>query len=380
MFRLKDITLSVTRCIVLACSSVMALFCIAGDSSPFFPIGIYGVSTIEDLETVYQAGFNCVKGPSNPEFLDKAHSLGIRVIASPGRPTDTPEKLKKFQDADHHPALLSWYLVDEPDMHRIPPWKVAMDQRRLKAAPAKSPVSVVLYNGANVADYGTIPDILMVDHYPIPWMPLAHFAQHMEWARNSIPKDKPLYAVLQAFDWYYFRTVLPGETEFRAPTFEELKCMTYMSLAEGMDGIIYYTMRGREWDILKHPDVWNGLQQVIRSVKENDYLLTAKRQWWLAKSETLPYELRKNAALEPSISKTLFEDADGVRHILLINTTPHLLTLKLQLPESRHRWASVFQKDTPFGGFNPETVYDIPFKGYQVRLLRGFELAPFTFP
>ena len=358
----------------------MALIGFAGDSSPFFPIGIYGVSNIEDLEMVHQAGFNCVKGPSNPEFLDKAHSLGIRVIASPGSDIDTSEKLNKFNNADNHPAFLSWYLVDEPDMQRIPPWKVAMDQRRLKAVPAKSPVSLVLYNGANVADYGAIPDILMVDHYPIPWMPLAHFAQHLEWARNSIPKDKPLYAVLQAFDWHYFRTVLPGETEFRAPTIHELKCMTYMSLAEGMDGIIYYTLRAKEWDILKHPDVWNGLQQIIGSVKENDYLLTAKRQWWLPKSETFPYELRKSASLEPSISKTLFEDADGIKHVLLINTTPHSLTLKLQLPETKHRWASVFKNDTPFGGFKPEAIYNIPFDGYQVRLLKGFEMPTLTFP
>ena len=353
-----------------------------GGSSDFFPIGLYGVRNPGDLEIVQQAGFNSVVGPANQDFLDKAQALGLKVMASPGssagksfNASSTLEKVKTF---DAHPALWSWYLVDEPDMHRTPPWKVAMDQRMLKNLHAKSPISLVLYNGVNVPDYGNIPDILMVDNYPIPWMPLAHFAQHLRWARQAVSKEKPVFAVLQAFDWYYFREVVPGVTEFRAPTFEELQCMTFMALAQGMDGLIYYTLRAREWDLLKQPDVWNGLQQVIRSVKENDYLFTSKRRWWIPNYEIFPFELRRSASLERSISMTLFEDVEGIIHLLLINTTPHALTLKLELPESKNRWASVFQIDTPFGGFKPGTIYQIPLESYQVRLLKGFQPGQWT--
>ncbi|MBT5478780.1 MAG: hypothetical protein HOK45_06895 [Verrucomicrobia bacterium] len=376
----KDIILRFVCCIFTSWCMVLAPHCSGEDTSPFFPIGIYGVSNVEDLETVHRAGFNCVKGPSNRAFLDKAASLGMRVIASPESSFDTPEKLKKFHDADSHPALLSWYLVDEPDMQRTPPWKVAMDQRRLKAVPAHSPVSLVLYDGAHSDDYGAIPDILMVDHYPVPWMPLAHFAQHMNWARNAIPQHKPLYGVLQAFNWYYFRRVLPGVTDFRVPTLEELQCMTFMALAEGVDGLIYYTLRSGDWDLLEHPDTWDALQQVIRSVKENEYLLTSERQWWIPAAKIDPFEKRRNAALESSISMTLFKGGDGLKHLLLINTTPHSLTLRIRLPEAAHGWASVFQKDTPFGGFQSENVCLIPFKSYQVRLLKGFEPVTFDLP
>ncbi|MBT5928105.1 MAG: hypothetical protein HOH33_15975 [Verrucomicrobia bacterium] len=379
MVRLTPILKNPLQAILLAVFCSTAFPAIASDAELFFPIGIYGAKNVDDLEIVKEAGFNCVVGPANAAFLDKAHELGLRVMASPGSSSgnsfDATRLLEKVKSFDAHPALWSWYLVDEPDMHRTPPWKVAMDQRMLKAVPAKSPVSLVLYNGANADDYGDIPDILMVDHYPIPWMPLAHFAQHMSWARHSVPDDKPVIAVMQAFDWYHFRNLLPGETHFRAPTFDELQCMTFMSLGQGMNGIIYYTLRSGEWDLLKQPDVWSGLQQAIRSVKENDYLLTSKRLWWRPRSEILPYEFRKNAALEPSISITLFEDLDGIQHVLLINTTPHSLNLKLQLPGASNRWASVFQKDTPFGGFKPETIYHIPFESYQVRLLKGFTLG-----
>ena len=88
---------------------------------------------------------------------------------------------------------------------------------------------------------------LMVDSYPIPWMPLAHFSQHMTWARSIAGPAKPLYAIAQAFDWYAFRDAVPGETRFRVPTHEELKCMTYLALAQPVDGLLFFTFASGKW-------------------------------------------------------------------------------------------------------------------------------------
>ena len=76
-------------------------------------------------------------------------------------------------------------------MTRTPPWQVAMDQRLFKAHAARKTTSLVLFDGVHARDYGAIPDILMVDSYPIPWMPLAHFSQHMTWARSIAGPAKP---------------------------------------------------------------------------------------------------------------------------------------------------------------------------------------------
>lgn len=348
------------------------------ESTDFFPIGMYGVRTPEDLELVHEAGFNSVVGPANQAFLDTAQELGMKVIASPGSSSGHSFNVdairEKVQALDHHPALLSWYLVDEPDMHRIPPWKVEMDQRLLKSTPANKPVSLVLFHGMHVKDYGNLPDILMLDNYPVPWMPLAHFAQHLYWARNNIPARKPIYGVLQAFDWHYFKQVLPGEKNLRKPTTEEIRCMTFMSLAQGMNGLLYYTFQAGEWNILKHPELWEGLKQVVGSVKDNPYLLNAKRQWWLPAYEIDPHEQRRSATLEPSISMTMLEDVNGLNHILFINTTPHKLTLTVKLPGSPNNWAPVFEGKAPFGGLQPDVTYKFTFEKYQVRLLKGYEI------
>lgn len=347
-------------------------------STDFFPIGMYGVRTSEDLQIVHKAGFNSVVGPANQTFLDTAQELGMKVIASPGSSSGNSFNVdatrEKVQSLDHHPALLSWYLVDEPDMHRTPPWKVELDQRLLKSTPAHKPVSLVLFHGMHVKDYGNVPDILMLDNYPVPWMPLAHFAQHLYWARNTVSKQKPIYGVLQAFDWHYFRHVLPGEKNLRKPTTEEMRCMTYMSLAQGMNGLFYYTFKSGEWNILEHPELWEGLKQVVDSVNDNSYLLNAKRKWWLPRYEIAPHEQRRSATLEPSISMTMLEDSEGVTHLLFINTTPHNLTLTVQLPGSPNNWAPVFEGKAPFGGLKPGATYKFTFEKYQIRLLKGFEI------
>ena len=348
------------------------------ESKDFFPIGMYGVHSLEDLRIVHEAGFNSVVGSANQTFLDAAQELGMKVIASPGSSSGHSFNMdaihETVQSLDDHPALLSWYLVDEPDMRRIPPWKVELDQRLLKTAPAHKPVSLVLFHGMHVKDYGNIPDILMLDNYPVPWMPLAHFAQHLYWARNTVSKEKTIYAVLQGFDWHYFRHVLPGEKNLRKPTTEEIRCMTYMALAQGMNGLFYYTFRAGEWNILEHPELWEGLKQVVDSVNDNSYLLNAQRKWWLPQYQIDPHEQRRSATLEPSILMTMLEDSDGVTHLLLINTTPNKLTLTVKLPASPNNWAPVFEGKAPFGGLQPDASYKFTFEKYQIRLLKGYEI------
>jgi len=329
-----------------------------------------------DLNRAKEAGFNAVVGPATREFLDAAQALDLRVMAMPGTMSGTDfqasiasEIVRSF---DTHPALWSWYLVDEPGLHRTPPWKVAMDLRRLKSSQARQPVSLTLYNGRFARDYGHLPDLLMVDQYPIPWMPLSHFSQHLGWARAGADKETPVFAVLQAFDWKYFQHRVPGVTHFRSPTQAELQCMAFMAVAQGMQGLFFYSLKAGEWDLLKHPDVWDAVRQVVQTLHTHGYLFASTRQWWVPVQETLPYELRRNASLEPAISTTFLEDPDGLTHLLLINTTPHDLTMDLALPESSNRWMSGLEQDTPFGGFRPGATYQFPFAEYQVRLLKGY--------
>ena len=47
-----------------------------------------------------------------------------------------------------------------------------------------APTALVLFQGYEALDYGNISDILLIDRYPVPWLPLANFGQHVQMARR----------------------------------------------------------------------------------------------------------------------------------------------------------------------------------------------------
>ena len=90
---------------------------------------------------------------------------------------------------------------------------------------------------------GNIADIMMVDRYPVPWLPLANFSQHIHKTRLATDWDRPVIAVIQSFDWTAHQSVLPGEENLRPPTEHELRSMTYSGLAGARTGFFISATR-----------------------------------------------------------------------------------------------------------------------------------------
>ena len=170
-----------------------------------YPIGLYSVGSETNLAEIADAGFSLVAGPARRGFLDAAKANGIGVMASPGSSAGdhfNPAKVRStVAKLDGHPALWSWYLIDEPDMQRVSPEKVEAAHRFVKRLGATKQTSLVLYQGDSAKWYGDIADITMIDRYPVPWLPLANFSQHIHKTRLATNAERPLIAVIQSFDW-----------------------------------------------------------------------------------------------------------------------------------------------------------------------------------
>ena len=170
--------------------------------------------------------------------------------------------------------------VDEPDLNAIPPAQVAEACRCLKAAGARKPTALVLCRGYEALHYAHLADITMVDRYPVAWLPLANFGQHVTMTRLALGPHKPLIAVIQAFDWSACPELLPGETNFRPPTHAEIRCMTYEALARGANGLFYYAYDAGRWQIREHPETWEALRSVVQEVRSRLPLFQAEPRWW----------------------------------------------------------------------------------------------------
>lgn len=312
----------------------------AGASAPF-PIGIFGVPSTNDFPRLKEAGFNTIVGRADQPYLDAAYAVGLRVLAEPGTqagPEFDPAVLAKTAGSlDRHPALWAWYLCDEPDLNLVSPSEVSLAHRTLRAAGAHKPGAITLCQGSQALDYAARTDFLLIDRYPIPWLPLANFGQHVRLARFAAGEDKTLIAIVQAFDWTSFKDLLSVPGPFRPPTAAEMRCMTYDALARGADGIFYYEFDGG-WKIQQHSEVWQALQSVVKEVGERRPLFQGKRLWWGKVHDFGDRRSGFNAALESSVTSTLLAVVAGNssvpagRYIVAVNNTDRSLEYRFLLP------------------------------------------------
>ncbi|WP_158798346.1 carbohydrate binding domain-containing protein [Pedobacter sp. L105] len=226
------------------------------DGLPFLPFGFYcgPVGDLPEREVVH--GFNMV-GPyqdnlpssyaSRKKYMDRCAQLGVKVQygvnslvgsghnGEKGLDKSDQEKLAllkqevlAFRD---HPALLSWYINDEPDGQGRPPKVLEEAYQLIHELDPYHPVSIVFMMPSKAADFRNTMDIAMTDPYPIPG-PADKIMEDLKQYNEAYRYEKSVWLVPQAF----------GGQEMwpREPTGQEMRLMTYMGLISGVKGIQYY--------------------------------------------------------------------------------------------------------------------------------------------
>jgi hypothetical protein len=194
-------------------------------------------------------------------------------------------------------------------------------------------------SGTSVPHFRDYADIIGVDFYPVPWAPLSQFGKEMKLARFAL-RDQPYLAIIQAFDWSAFPSLLDTNQPLRPPTFDELRCMAYMALAQGAKGLLFYTCHSAGWRLLEH-ELWSDLKGVIREVNDRLPLFTARHVWWSPDSKYLDGpESMHNEVRDGKVQLRLLEVTKGNhlisrgRYALALNTTADQVAFRFELPHS----------------------------------------------
>ncbi|UII28647.1 carbohydrate binding domain-containing protein [Fulvivirga maritima] len=226
------------------------------DGLPFFPFGFYcvPVGNLPEKEVVH--GMNLI-GPyqdNQPEglaqrkaYMDRCAELGIKVQyavnsligsghnGAPGLDMPKEEKIALLKSEigtfKDHPALLSWYINDEPDGQGRPASILEEAYDVIHEVDPYHPVSIVFMMPSRAAEFENTMDIAMTDPYPIPKAP-EEVLYNLNGYTDAYQYKKSVWMVPQAF----------GGQEMweREPTANELRVMTYMGLISGAKGIQYY--------------------------------------------------------------------------------------------------------------------------------------------
>ncbi len=309
----------------------------------FYPIGAYGVSSVEDLHFAKRIGLNTVRCGAGKELLDAAKELDLKVLATPGTTAgegfSREKALRTVIRFDHHQALWAWYLVDEPSLNRVSPRHVKEAYDWMKYAGAEKPISIVMYRSGRADRYADSTDILLVDRYPIPWMPVANFAKHINNGRLVVGNEKPLIPIIQSFNWENAGAVFDLDIPLRPPRYDELRCMTYCSLVKGANGLFFYALKQGDWDIRNDPGPLASLKAVLQEVRERLPLFKGEHRWWPHYERFGGSENRFNEALNATIASALIHverGNDTVRpgdYIVAVNTTKKAISYSVTVPK-----------------------------------------------
>ena len=331
------------------------------DGTPFFPVGLYWLRK-DILSDMKSKGFNSgdyypwlTKGQIN-ELMDAARDSGMMILLelSEFLRVDKEPDLEGIRNTvslyKDHPALLLWYLIDEPVETDTPPSTTQKAYDLVRELDPYHPVYMV-NNRPNYYDhYAESSDILAIDPYPIPKYPPSRVSDLTDRAKEAVEGKKPVWVIPQAF----------GATERwdRTPTPEEERLMTYLALVHRAKGILFYRYCEESERNIQPLKLW---QEVVKLAKEIGELSPV----------LLSHDYRGNIAVDPDTLRidTLLKEHDGSIYIFVANRSKDSLKMKIHLEDiEEDTEAQILYEDETI--IIKDGLLADKLKGYQVRIYK----------
>jgi|YelNatPaOPRAMG01_1025707.scaffolds.fasta_scaffold33342_2 hypothetical protein len=244
------------------------------------------------------------------DFLDYAELKGVNIIFSvkdcykqskwypkvKWTSTEKPEDIVNAiaENFSGHKAICGWYISDEPM------WHVGLGNKEqikknceiIRKYSDKPIIVCDVPYSTMWDDLSKWCDILAPDIYPVPGGKVIKVYQEIKKIKEKY-KNK-VYGVLQVHGAYQYSKEY-DEITGRAPTYEEIKVMSYLSLLAGADGILYYSI----FDLLKQPDgdkKFEFLKDLAVELRENYKIIKgdiSKLKIEVKKADDILYILRR---------------------------------------------------------------------------------------
>ncbi|MEZ2249167.1 hypothetical protein [Microcoleus sp.] len=252
------------------------------DNKPFFPFGFYHVSwesTAQErklaLRDMAAAGFNTIHASATNlddygEFLDEAERLGVYVLTE----QNSIGLLNLINAFKQKPAVLGWSIADDVDNGK---WSVDNLLKSHQQAKTADPNHITYISGYSnkLKQFANCSDVIARQSYPIKWrkpeeLPATY--SDISNARAAAAKfNRSTYANLQTYNWDSQHSKKYDGSQ--APSFQELRNMTYQALLAGTKGILYYTYHDSSWHLPENQKLWEGVKSLVPELKSISPLL-----------------------------------------------------------------------------------------------------------
>lgn len=258
-----------------------------------FLLGMYGVN-LEQMAEMAEAGFDYVHSyrwdgsgdlQSALEYLDAAQEHGLMVFLGLDRrrlmAQDERFVAERVAALMRHPALLAWYLFDEPDLQHqyVSPQWLQRYYELIRALDPFRPVVVTCAGDAAVPRYRDAMDV----HWTQVYSDTARVAARMQRHREALHPGTPVAAILHCYDRVLSQAKQAGEQvrieEFQ-PDGRMMRANAYMALAHRSSGLLWwwwgYGPDGPRWvTVAEAPEAWASLRETVAEIRSLEPVLVA---------------------------------------------------------------------------------------------------------
>lgn len=274
------------------------------DGQPFFPIGVftYEVNS-EVLAELHELQANTILNGFATNQLDLIEQHGLKAVCCAEAPW--------VKAATNHPALLAWYLADEPE-GRLKPEELQKRYKELKVSDPDHPIGLCHTSFEALTQFKGACDFTMTDIYPI-----------------SAKRDQNIMGVSIMTDearrihgpnwpaWTYIQSFGGPETDhgvWAVPLPHEIRFMVYQALVHRSTGILYFSYWPRQ------QRMWQSIAPLNREIHQLIPRLVA------------PGTEGKCTASTPQIQTRLRTMGNSSKSglFIAINTTPKFVASELK--------------------------------------------------
>jgi hypothetical protein len=290
------------------------------DGKPFFPIGVFiynlDPTVLAELREVH---CNTVLHGFNPDQLNVLHDHGFMAVCETSEPW--------IKAAKDRPALLAWYLTDEPENRGVTPEGEHKRYADLKKLDPNHPVGLCHTSFEALTKFKDACDVTMTDIYPITKnrdMNIMGVSIMMDEARRIHGQGWP--------QWTYIQTFGGPETDggvWAVPLPHELRFMAYQALVHRATGILYFSY----WP--QQPRTWQSLATLNKEVQSLVPRLVARGHDSMAKADDPNVQVRV---------RTTANNKSGL--VITINTTPKFSQTTLHLTPAASKLTAPFENRT----------------------------------
>jgi len=244
-------------------------------------------------------------------YASPSRTLAMRPIP-PENAAKIKERLRQYQQEGF---LFGWYMADEPLTSRFSPL-YARDMYQLIQEAAPYHPATMVFNAVNPALlYGGYCDIAFIDFFPGYHtegrnQPLENLALMLNDTRKGLGPRKPILSAIPMFP--YAPNRIP-----RYPTYLESRCLTFLSLVCGAQGIIWNSSHHLRCDL----ENYIGIPLITREIR-------ALKEVWLS-TEEVALQLSGNDAEAVYASAKMLR---GEIYITAVNPHDRKLSVEIALP------------------------------------------------